>query len=113
MVQRSFDDAYPILRGFIYKIIKWMKAHPRIDKPFARFARWYEDQQGFREFGLKRDDLVSEELAIVREAIGRLSEKEIFDRTFRIRRAFQLYITGERLPKEEQIPFEKVDYVLF
>ena len=51
-----------------------------------------------------RDDIISEEPEIIEAALKRLSEKEQFDRAFRLRRAVQLHVRGEKLPKEEQIP---------
>jgi ubiquinol-cytochrome c reductase subunit 7 len=42
-------------------------------------------------------------MQIVREALKRISDKEVFDRTFRIRRAMQLDLLKEELPKEEWI----------
>lgn len=59
-----------------------------------------------------RDDIISEEEEIIRAAIKRLSDKEAFDRTFRLRRAIQLHVAGEVLAPEEQIPPEKVSVPL-
>jgi ubiquinol-cytochrome c reductase subunit 7 len=55
-----------------------------------------------------RDDLIPEEHDIVYQALKRLTDKEMFDRTFRLRRAVQLNMTKEVLPPEEWIPLEKV-----
>lgn len=55
-----------------------------------------------------RDDLIPEENEIVYEAMKRLTDKEMFDRTFRLRRAVQLNMTKEVLPPEEWISIEKV-----
>lgn len=57
--------------------------------------------------GLMRDDLIPEENEVVYEALKRLTDKEMFDRTFRLRRAVQLSITKEMLPPEEWIPLDK------
>jgi len=59
--------------------------------------------------GLYRDDIVSEEYPVVKEALKRLSEKELFDRTFRLRRAIQLNLNHDVLPpsqhtKPDQVP---------
>jgi len=50
-----------------------------------------------------RDDLLPAENPVVQEALRRLNDKESFDRTFRLRRAVQLYMTHQELPVEEQI----------
>lgn len=55
-----------------------------------------------------RDDLIPEENEVVYEAMKRLTDKEMFDRTFRLRRAVQLNMTKEVLPPEEWISIEKV-----
>jgi ubiquinol-cytochrome c reductase subunit 7 len=55
-----------------------------------------------------RDDLIPEEHEIVYEAMGRLTDKEMFDRSFRLRRAVQLNMTKETLGAEQWIPIEKV-----
>lgn len=54
-----------------------------------------------------KDDIIPEEHEIVYEALKRLTDKEMFDRTFRLRRAVQLSMTKETLPPEEWIPLEK------
>lgn len=57
-----------------------------------------------------RDDLIPEENEIVYEAMKRLTDKEMFDRTFRLRRAVQLNMTKAVLPPEEWISIEKVPW---
>lgn len=58
--------------------------------------------------GLMRDDLLPAENPVVQEALKRISDKEAFDRTFRLRRAVQLYMSHSELAPHEQISFEKV-----
>lgn len=53
-----------------------------------------------------RDDLIPADHPVIKEALSRLTDKEIFDRTFRIRRAAQLFMAHEELPVNEQISFE-------
>jgi ubiquinol-cytochrome c reductase subunit 7 len=55
-----------------------------------------------------RDDLLPSENVVVQEAIKRLSDKEAFDRTFRLRRAIQLHITHEDLPVSQRISPDQV-----
>lgn len=55
-----------------------------------------------------RDDLIPEEHDVVYEAMKRLSDREMFDRTFRLRRAVQLDATKGFLPREEWIRPEDV-----
>lgn len=55
-----------------------------------------------------RDDLIPEEHEVVYQAMKRLSDKEMFDRTFRLRRAAQLNMTKETLPRDQWISPDKV-----
>ena len=58
--------------------------------------------------GLMRDDLIPEEHDVVYEALKRLTDKEMFDRTFRLRRAVQLNLTKDTLPPEQWMSIEMV-----
>ena len=107
------EDLYPGTRRFIDKVLRFLKRHPRLEDKFRSFCRAHERWAGFREIGLMRDDIISEEPEIIREALKRLTDKQAFDRTFRLRRAIQLFMREETLPKEEQLPPEKVKYVPF
>lgn len=59
------------------------------------------------------DDILSDENDVVQEAIKRLSDQQMFDRTFRIRRAMQLQLSNSSLPEAEWIKFEEVYRVGF
>lgn len=59
-------------------------------------------------WGLFRDDIISENDPVIQEALKRLSDKEAFDRTFRLRRAIQLNLNYEVLPPSEQTKPEDV-----
>jgi ubiquinol-cytochrome c reductase subunit 7 len=52
--------------------------------------------------GLLKDDLIPEDHPVVQQALSRLTEKEIFDRTFRLKRATELSFRHEELPLELQ-----------
>ncbi len=54
-----------------------------------------------------RDDLIPEEHVVVYEALDCLSDKEMYDRVFRLRRAVQLNATKQTLPPAEWIPLEE------
>ncbi len=59
--------------------------------------------------GLFRDDIISENDPVIEEALKRLSDKEMFDRTFRLRRAIQLNLNHDVLPKSEHTKPEEVN----
>ncbi|ROV94541.1 hypothetical protein VMCG_08204 [Cytospora schulzeri] len=64
-------------------------------------ANWYANASGYRQMGLRADDLIPEESPTVQTALARMSEKDRYDRIFRIRRAVQLSIAHKLLPKAE------------
>lgn len=58
------------------------------------------------------DDLIAEESPVVQKAISRLEPKEYYDRVFRIRRAHQLSLMHQLLPKEERLkPEDDIRYL--
>lgn len=63
--------------------------------------------------GLFRDDIISENDPVIQEALKRLSDKEMFDRTFRLRRAIQLNLNHDILPKSEHTKPEDVKEYAF
>ena len=63
--------------------------------------------------GLFRDDIISENDPVIQEALKRLSDKEMFDRTFRLRRAIQLNLNHDILPKSEHTKTEDVKEYAF
>merc|ERR1712071_89746 len=73
-------------------------------KPLAEF---YARAAGHRSMGLKYDDLLMEEREDVQKAISRLSEREQYDRAFRLRTAIQQSILHKGLPKEQWVTSEQ------
>uniref|UniRef100_A0A8C6XBR9 Cytochrome b-c1 complex subunit 7 n=1 Tax=Naja naja TaxID=35670 RepID=A0A8C6XBR9_NAJNA len=71
-----------------------------------RFHKWYYNAQGFNKYGLKRDDILHE-TDVVKEAIKRLPEDEYYERIFRIKRAVQLSLTHDILPKDQWTKYEE------
>ncbi|KAK4942106.1 Cytochrome b-c1 complex subunit 7, mitochondrial [Elasticomyces elasticus] len=62
---------------------------PWLKRWMMPLANWYAEAAGYRQLGLKADDLIPEENDIVQLALKRLPPKEAYDRVFRLRRAFQ------------------------
>jgi len=54
-------------------------------------SKWYATQMGYRQLGLKFEDLLPEENETMQLALKRLPPKEAYDRVFRLRRAFQVW----------------------
>lgn len=92
----------PISLKITFFLLDHIKARPRLHERLKRLAEWYSDFQGYRRYGLLKDDLVPETHPVVQEALKRLSDKELYDRTFRLVRASELHFKHETLPKEHQ-----------
>ncbi|KAI1211767.1 14 kDa subunit of cytochrome bd ubiquinol oxidase [Annulohypoxylon truncatum] len=86
--------SYPSLAPFVLK-------RPWLTKLLTPVASWYSRAAGYRQLGLRADDLICEEDETVIKALKRLPPKEAYDRVYRLRRAFQCSTTHKLLPKEE------------
>ncbi|KAL4629767.1 cytochrome b-c1 complex subunit 7 [Arapaima gigas] len=68
--------------------------------------KWYYNSAGFNKMGLMRDDVLYEDQD-VKEAIRRLPERMYNDRMFRIKRALDLSMKHQILPKEHWTKYEE------
>ncbi|XP_027031332.1 cytochrome b-c1 complex subunit 7 [Tachysurus fulvidraco] len=68
--------------------------------------KWYYNAAGFNKLGLLRDDTIYED-PDVKEAIRRLPEPVYNDRMFRIKRALDLSLKHQILPKNQWTQFEE------
>ncbi|TDL27430.1 cytochrome bd ubiquinol oxidase [Rickenella mellea] len=91
---------------------------PRIRRSKSLFrwikplAEWYANIAGYRQMGLRYDDLIVEERPDVKKAISRLPAKEAYDREYRFRLASQCSIVHKSLPKEQWVkPEDDVRYL--
>ncbi|KAI1763977.1 putative ubiquinol--cytochrome-c reductase [Hypoxylon sp. FL1150] len=98
-------SSYPTLAPFILK-------RPWLANMLKPVANWYSNAAGYRQLGLRADDLIVEENEKVIKALKRLPPKEAYDRVYRLRRAFQCSTTHKLLPKSEwTTPKEDVPYL--
>ncbi|MBN3310775.1 cytochrome b-c1 complex subunit 7 [Amia ocellicauda] len=70
------------------------------------FRKWYYNAAGFNKLGLMRDDTIYED-EDVKEALKRLPENTSNDRTFRIKRALDLSMKQQILPKDQWTKYEE------
>lgn len=75
------------------------------------FRKWYYNAAGFNKLGLMRDDTIHE-TEDVKEAIRRLPENLYNDRMFRIKRALDLTMRHQILPKEQWTKYEEDKFYL-
>ncbi|XP_021567104.1 cytochrome b-c1 complex subunit 7 isoform X2 [Carlito syrichta] len=73
--------------------------------------KWYYNAAGFNKLGLMRDDTIYED-EDVKEAIRRLPENLYNDRMFRIKRALDLTMRHQILPKEQWTKYEEDKFYL-
>lgn len=66
----------------------------------------YANLAGYRQHGLKYDDILIEENKSVQKALGRLTERESYDRAYRHRLASMASISHAVLPKAQWVPKE-------
>ncbi|OAK95852.1 ubiquinol-cytochrome c reductase complex 14 kDa protein-like protein [Phaeosphaeriaceae sp. SRC1lsM3a] len=102
----------------------FIKARPWLRRWVQPIAEWYCHAAGYRQMGLKADDLIPEENDVVQQALKRLTPQQAYDRVFRLRRAMQVHtprpdtnrddtkipqlsMTHQLLPKEEWIKPEE------
>ncbi|KAL2118561.1 hypothetical protein VTJ04DRAFT_8221 [Mycothermus thermophilus] len=91
---------------------KFVLERPWLTKLVRPVANWYANAAGYRQMGLKADDLIPEDNEPVLQALARLPPKEQYDRVYRIRRATQLSLQQKILPKSEWTkPEEDVPYL--
>ncbi|KAH7389576.1 ubiquinol-cytochrome C reductase complex 14kD subunit-domain-containing protein [Phaeosphaeria sp. MPI-PUGE-AT-0046c] len=90
----------PSLAPFINK-------RPWLQRWVRPIAEWYCHAAGYRQMGLRADDLIPEENDVVQQALKRLTPQQAYDRVFRLRRAMQLSMTHQLLPKEEWVKPEE------
>ncbi|XP_012688799.1 cytochrome b-c1 complex subunit 7 [Clupea harengus] len=75
------------------------------------FRKWYYNACGFNKLGLMRDDTLHED-DDVKEALRRLPENVYNDRMFRIKRALDLSMKQQVLPKDHWTKYEEDKYYL-
>ncbi|CAD6450842.1 64bbc860-8edb-441f-bebe-806af9bc3cc9 [Sclerotinia trifoliorum] len=83
-------------------LASWISKKPGLLKMMKPLASWYANAAGYRQLGLRADDLIPEESEEVLLALKRLPQKEAYDRVFRLRRALQCSVQHQLLPKEQQ-----------
>ncbi|KAJ8335104.1 hypothetical protein SKAU_G00407430 [Synaphobranchus kaupii] len=73
--------------------------------------KWYYNAAGFNKIGLMRDDTIYED-SDVKEALRRLPESVYNDRMFRVKRALDLTMKQQILPKNQWTKYEEDVYYL-
>lgn len=67
------------------RLAPWIRSKPALLKALQPIAQVYAHACGYRQLGMRYDDLLQPWSNEVQTAIGRLSENEGYDRQYRIR----------------------------
>ncbi|KAF4956090.1 hypothetical protein FSARC_11681 [Fusarium sarcochroum] len=84
-----------------YSLAPFILRRPWLAKLFKPAATWYVNASGYRQMGLRYDDLLEEENDVAQKALKRLSNVESYERIYRIRRAVQCSYQHKLLPKDQ------------
>jgi len=87
-----------------YSLTGWIKSSRTLSKYVKPMANWYANLAGYRQMGLKYDDLLVEENPTVQRALNRLTARELYDRSYRFKIASHCSLTHKPLPKEQWVP---------
>jgi len=87
-----------------YTLAGWIKSSRSLSKYVKPIANWYADLAGYRQMGLKYDDLLMEENPTVQRALNRLTAREQYDRAYRFKIASHSSLVHKHLPKEQWVP---------
>ncbi|KAH6986145.1 cytochrome b-c1 complex subunit 7 [Ilyonectria destructans] len=84
-----------------YSLAPYILRRPWLARLFKPAATWYVNAAGYRQLGLRHDDLLEEENDAAQKALKRISAKDSYERIYRIRRAVQCSYQHKLLPKEQ------------
>lgn len=91
----------------------FIRSQPWLHNLLKPVANWYVGLSGYRQLGLRADDLIPEENDVVQQAIKRLPAQVNYDRVYRMRRAVQLSLQHKLLPKDQWTkPEDDAPYLL-
>lgn len=97
----------------IVKTCDWILARPILARAITPLAKTFCAYAGYREMGLKFNDLIVEENPIAQKAISRLPADVSYARNFRIITAHQLGISHQLLPASKAVkPEEDTHYLI-
>ncbi|GBL49621.1 Cytochrome b-c1 complex subunit 7, mitochondrial [Candidozyma auris] len=97
----------------IVKASDWILSRPTLAKVVTPLAKTFVAYAGYREMGLKFNDLIAEENPIAQKAIARLPEDESYARNFRIITAHQCALSHQLLPANKVVkPEEDTHYLI-
>lgn len=96
----------------IVKVSNFILSRPTLAKVFVPAAKAFTKYAGYREMGLKFNDLLLEETPVMQKAISRLPADLSYSRVYRLITAHQLSLSNELLPANKAVKPEEDDHYL-
>ncbi|CAN3376602.1 hypothetical protein DIURU_002649 [Diutina rugosa] len=87
----------------IVKTADFILSRPTLSKVVVPLAKTFSAYSGYREMGLKFDDIIIEETPIMQTALKRLPAEEKYARVYRQITAHQLALSHELLPAAKAV----------
>lgn len=95
------------------KIRKAIHASPVLKNIFLPSSRIFTKLAGYRDLGLKTEDLFMEENEVMKTALSRIPADESYKRVYRISVAFQASLTQQLASEADRIkPEEDTSYLI-
>ncbi|WLF81860.1 Cytochrome b-c1 complex subunit 7 [Lodderomyces elongisporus] len=96
----------------IVKAADFVLSRPTLSKVIVPIAQKFTAYAGYREMGLKYNDLLIEETPVMQKAIKRLPSSVSYARNYRILTAHQLSLSHQLLPADKALKPEEDDHYL-
>lgn len=96
----------------IVKTSDWILSQPFLARAITPLAKTFCAYAGYREMGLKFNDLIIEESPVAQKAIARLPADVSYARNFRIITAHQCGLSHQLLPPSKAVKAEEDTHYL-
>lgn len=97
----------------IVKTADFILSRPTLSKIVTPIAKTFCAYAGYRELGLKFNDLISEETPVMQKAISRLPANEVYARNYRFITAHQNALSHHLLPPNKAVqPEDDTHYLV-
>lgn len=96
----------------IVRTANFILSRPTLSKVVVPVAKAFCNYAGYREMGLKFNDLLLEETPIMQKALRRLPADESYARVYRLINAHQLSLSHDLLPASKAVKPQEDDHYL-
>ncbi|KAI3403099.2 QCR7 [Candida oxycetoniae] len=96
----------------VVKAANFILSRPTLAKIVVPIAKKFTAYAGYREMGLKFNDIIMEENPVMQTALKRLPPSLSYSRNYRLLTAHQLALSHQLLPPEKAVKPEEDDHYL-